>query len=643
MCGIAGIFSPGGKPVRPAEIRAMCDAMVHRGPDDAGYHVQGRIGLGMRRLSIIDLATGHQPVRNEDGSIWTVLNGEIYNYRELRADLESRGHRFYTSTDTEVIVHLYEEFGAECVSRLRGMFALAVWDSRRQSLFIARDRLGIKPLYYTEVNGRLLFASELKCLLELPEVQRDLNWGSVNYLFTTLCTPNSESIIAGVHKLPPGHSLTLRADGTRKLVRYWEVNFEPDHSHGEEYFAERLRQILEESVDMHLVSDVPVGAFLSGGLDSSSVVAIMARRSDRPIKTFSIGFEEQGFNETDAARRVAEQFGTEHTELILKPDVEAMVEDIAWHLDEPFGDSSAIPTYMVSKLAAEQVKVVLSGDGGDELFAGYDKYRVEQRERRYEYAPAPLRKLLGLIGDSMPEGAKGRNFLRHIALSGAERYLDASTLFKSDQKRRLFRPEFARLLAGHDPWREASAYLDRPDGDWLSALQHWDLKSYLPLDILTKVDRMSMAHSLEARVPLLDHKLVEFAATIPPQFRLRNGERKSIFKRAMRGILPDEIIDRRKQGFAVPLGHWFRGRLGGFARELLLPADGPRQQLFDRGYIAELLAMHERGRDLNLQLWTLISFELWCRRFLDAPRVEPELRFPPIPLGAGPLAGSLGA
>jgi asparagine synthase (glutamine-hydrolysing) len=605
--------------------------------------VKDRIGLGMRRLSIIDLNTGHQPVRNEDGTIWTVLNGEIYNYRELRADLKSRGHRFYTSTDTEVVVHLYEEFGTECVSRLRGMFGLAVWDARRQSLFIARDRLGIKPLYYTEAEDRFLFASELKCLLELPEVDRELNWGSVNHLFTTLCTPNTESIIAGVHKLPPGHSLTLRADGTRKLVRYWEVNFEPDHSKSEEWFAEHLRQNLEESVDMHLVSDVPVGAFLSGGLDSSSVVAIMARKSDRPVKTFSIGFEEQGFNETGAARRVAEQFGTEHTELILKPDVEAMVEDIAWHLDEPFGDSSAIPTYMVSKLAAEQVKVVLSGDGGDELFAGYDKYRVEQRERRYEYAPAPLRKLLGLIGNSMPEGAKGRNFLRHVALSGAERYLDASTLFKADQKRRLFRPEFARLLAEHDPWREASVYLDRPDGDWLSALQHWDLKNYLPLDILTKVDRMSMAHSLEARVPLLDHKLVEFAATIPPEFRLRNGEGKSIFKRAMRGILPDEIIDRRKQGFAVPLGHWFRGRLGGFARELLLPSNGRRGQLFDRGYIAELLSMHERGRDLNLQLWTLISFELWCRRFLDTPRTGLELTRPPIPVGTGSLAGPLGA
>jgi len=635
MCGIAGIFSTGERRVYPAEVKAMCDAIVHRGPDDAGYYVKGRVGLGMRRLSIIDLATGHQPVRNEDGSVWVVMNGEIYNYRELRSDLEQRGHRFYTSTDTEVLVHLYEEFGGECVNRLRGMFAFAIWDERRQALFVARDRLGIKPLYYAEVDGRLLFASELKSILELPEVERRLNWASVNHLFTSLSTPNTESIIAGVHKLPPGHSLTLRADGSRKLVRYWEVNFQPDYSRSEEYFADHLRQLLEESVDLHLVSDVPLGAFLSGGLDSSSVVAFMARRSDRPVKTFSIGFQEQGFDETSAARTVAEQFGTEHTELVLKPDVEALVQDIVWHLDEPFGDSSAIPTYMVSKLAAEQVKVVLSGDGGDELFAGYDRYLVEQRERRYEYAPAPLRRMLGFIGSSMPEGAKGRNFLRHLALSGSHRYLDASTLFKADQRRRLFRPETAALIGSHDPWREAHAFLKRLDGDWLSTLQHWDIQNYLPLDILTKVDRMSMAHSLEARVPLLDHKLVEFAATIPPEFRLRKGETKSIFKRAMRGILPDEIIDRPKHGFAVPLGSWFRGRLGSFARDLLLPTGGARQEIFDRGYVAQLLEMHDRGRDLNLQLWTLISFELWCRRFLDAPPARQDLDMPlPMPHAA---------
>ena len=639
MCGIAGIFSVSGRPVLTGEVKVMCDAIRHRGPDDDGYLVLGRVGLGMRRLSIIDLATGHQPIRNEDGTVWVVMNGEIYNYRQLRADLERRGHRFYTTTDTEVVVHLYEEFGGECVHRLRGMFGLAVWDERRQSLFLARDRLGIKPLYYAEADGRLLFASELKSILALPEVERELNWSSVNHLFTSLSTPSTESIVAGVHKLPPGHSLTLRADGTRKLVRYWEVEFRPDHGKSEEDFVEQLRGMLEESVDMHLISDVPLGAFLSGGLDSSAVVAFMARRSDRPVKTFSIGFRERAFDESSAARVVAEQFGTEHTELILQPDVESLTDDIVWYLDEPFGDSSAIPTYMVSKLAADQVKVVLSGDGGDELFAGYDRYLVEQKERRYEYAPAPLRRVLGLIGDSMPEGAKGRNFLRHVALSGSARYLDSCTLFKADQKRRLFRPEVVRRIGSHDPWREAHAFLKRLDGDWLSTLQHWDLQNYLPLDILTKVDRMSMAHSLEARVPLLDHKLVEFAATIPPQFRLRDGETKSIFKRAMRGILPDGIIDRPKHGFAVPLGAWFRGRLGNFARELLLPMGSPRQEVFDHGYVAQLLDMHERGRDFNLQLWTLISFELWCRRFLDAPRVRPDMQLPmPIPAPAS-IAG----
>ena len=641
MCGIAGIFSRATRGVQPPEIQAMCDAMTHRGPDDAGYYFRGCVGLGMRRLSIIDLKTGHQPVQNEDGSLRVVLNGEIYNYRELREDLERRGHRFYTATDTETVVHLYEEYGEDCVTRLRGMFAFALWDERKMTLFLARDRLGIKPLYYTESGGRLLFASELKALLQHPEVRRELNWSSVNHLFTSLSTPGSESIIAGVHKLPPGHTLLLHADGRRRLARYWDVHFEPDYAHGEEYFTERLRELMEESVELHLISDVPLGAFLSGGLDSSSVVAFMAHRSERPVKTFSIGFNEPRYDETSAARRVAQQFGTEHTELILKPCVDEIIEDIVWHLDEPFGDSSAIPTYMVSRLAADEVKVVLSGDGGDELFAGYDKYRVESRERLYEYAPAPLRRMLGLIGAALPEGAKGRNFLRHLALSGPERYLDASTLFKLDQKRRLFKPDPSALMAAHDPWIDARAFLENAGADWLSAVQHWDLKSYLPLDILTKVDRMSMAHSLEARVPLLDHVLVEFAATIPPEYRLHDGESKRIFKRAMRGILPDEIIDKPKQGFAVPLGAWFRGRLSSFVRDLLLSETCRNRGVFDCRYIEQLLVIHEGGRDLGLQLWTLISFELWCRTFLDVPPVRQQLREPAaISAAVGATAGA---
>jgi asparagine synthase (glutamine-hydrolysing) len=629
MCGIAGIASSNGRPVALEELQSMCAVMAHRGPDDEGFYLGRGVGLGMRRLSIIDLKTGRQPVRNEDGSVWVVLNGEIYNFRELRRDLERRGHSFYTASDTETIVHLYEEYGADCVKRLRGMFAFALWDDRSRTLLLARDRLGIKPLYYAEFGGRFAFASELKALLQLPEADRTLNWAAVGHLFTYLTTPALESIVAGVRKLEPGHLLTVSPDHGPRIARYWDVRFEPDYGRTEAYFAERLRELLEESVKIRLVSDVPVGAFLSGGIDSSAVVATMARLSPNPVKTFSIGFPETEYNEAPRARRVADAFGTDHRELILDPDVLECVEDIAWFLDEPFGDSSAIPTYMVSKLAAEEVTVVLSGDGGDELFAGYDKYRVEERERRYRFIPALARRALGGVGGKMPEGMRGRNLLRHISLSGWERYLDASTLFRRDEQEKLFQTEVFELLARNEPWRDKLECLAKTKGDWLSALQYLDLKSYLPLDILTKVDRMSMAHSIEARVPLLDHKLVEFAATIPPNLKLRNGTAKDIFKRAMRGILPDEVLGRRKQGFAIPLGRWFRGRLAGFVRETLLSDTARSRNIFNAGYIERLVSLHENGRNLDLQLWTLLSFELWCRTFLDGRRrvaAENELR-----------------
>ncbi len=617
MCGIAGIVRAGGRPVSPDELRAMCAAIVHRGPDDEGFYVDADAGLGMRRLSIIDLETGRQPVRNEDGSVWVVLNGEIYNYRELRRDLENRGHAFYTGTDTETIVHLYEEYGTDCVDKLRGMFAFALWDARRKTLFLARDRLGIKPLYYVEVDGRFAFASELKALLRLPEVERRLNWRAVNHLMASLSTPGSESIVAGVRKLEPGHTLTLSPGGGPRRRRYWDVRFEPEHGRSEKYFTERLRELLDESVRLHLVSDVPLGAFLSGGIDSSSVVAAMARLNGRPVKTFSVGFHEQDHDETRYARCVARRFGTDHRELILEPDITGLVEDLAWHLDEPFGDPSAIPTYMVSKLAAEEVTVVLSGDGGDELFAGYDKYVVESKERRYQRVAAPLRILLRYVAAAMPEGATGRNFLRHFSLAGGERYLDALTFFRPDEQRKLFQPWIMEQIRHDDVWRTAVAVLAKAKGHWLSAIQYFDLQGYLPLDILTKVDRMSMAHSIETRVPLLDHKLVEFAAGIPPELKLRHGTTKYIFKQAMRGILPDEVIDRPKQGFAVPLGRWFRGQLGDFLRDHLLSERCRRRGIFDTAYVERLIALHGAGRPLDLQLWTLLSFELWCRAFLD--------------------------
>jgi asparagine synthase (glutamine-hydrolysing) len=571
----------------------------------------------MRRLSIIDLDGGHQPVHNEDRSVWVVFNGEIYNFKGLRTILERQGHRFYTQTDTEVIVHLYEQYGEACVEKLRGMFAFAVWDERRKTLLLARDRLGIKPLFYTVVDGRLAFGSELKAVLQLPEIKRDLNSASVSHLFSAMCTPSSESIIAGVHKLRPGHLLTATARHGVRECQYWDVVFDPDYGKNEEFFIERLRDLLEESVRLRLIADVPLGAFLSGGIDSSSVVATMARISSEPVKTFSIGFSDQDFNELNYARRVSQQFGTDHHELIVEPNVLGLIDDIAWYLDEPFGDSSAIPTYIVSKLASEHVTVVLSGDGGDELFAGYDRYLVEQRERKLEQIPRPVRKIAGIAGHLMREGMKGRNFLRHLAFEGSGRYFDANILFRESEKACLFETDAYNQICREDPRNAWRRFLERPDMHWLSSLQYMDLKSYLPNDILTKVDRMSMAHSIEARVPLLDHKLVEFAATIPPELKLRGKTTKYILKKAMEGILPREILHRPKRGFAIPLTRWFRGRLKSFVRDLLLSRRSLERGLFRKSYIEGLIDMNQRGRALDLQLWTLITFELWCRRFID--------------------------
>jgi len=598
----------------------MCGAMAHRGPDDEGIYLGTGVAIGMRRLSIIDLDQGHQPVSNEDGSVWIVFNGEIYNYRELRRDLEHRGHTFRTASDTETIVHLYEDYGPRCVEHLRGMFAFAIWDTRTRQVLLARDRLGIKPLYYAERDGELLFASELKPILRVDGVGRPLSWEAVGHLFTFLATPPAQSIVEGIRKLEPARVAVAGPGRPLAIERYWDVAFEPNDTATEAELVERLRDLLIEAVTLHQVSDVPVGAFLSGGIDSSAIVAMMAAPAAGRFKTFSIGFAEAGFDELAHARAVAAQFGTDHYDLVLRPDVVQIVDDLTWYLDEPFGDTSAIPTYMVSQLASEHVKVVLSGDGGDEVFAGYDKYVVEGRERAYDRLPGPIKTLAGAAGSLMPHGMRGRRFLRHLALEGPNRYLDASTLFHADEMPSLFRREAFEQMARHDPWTAGDevAVFSRHGGDWLSAIQHRDLHHYLPLDILTKVDRMTMAHSIEARPPLLDHRLVEFAATIPSRFRLRDGTTKYLFKQAMRGVLPDSIIDRRKQGFAVPLSRWFRGELSGFARDLLLSDTCRQRGIFNVGYLERMLQLNAQGRDLDLQLWTALSFEMWCRRFLDS-------------------------
>ncbi len=635
MCGIAGIFSFADAPIEEDELKRMCAAMAHRGPDDEGFYFGARAALGMRRLSIIDLATGHQPVRNEDGTVWVVFNGEIYNFRELRRDLEARGHVFYTSTDTEVIAHLYEEYGEHCVEPMRGMFTFAVWDARRETLLLGRDRLGVKPLYYAESAGRLLFASELKCIIELPEIERRLDARALSALLTSQYTPPEQSILEGVKKLAPGHVL-LAAPGRKPVVRrYWDVRFEPDYGRTEAYFVERLRELLTESVRLRLVSDVPLGAFLSGGIDSSSVVATMAGLLDSPVKTFSIGFKENRYNELEHARAVARRFGTEHHELILEPDALSVVEKIVWHLDEPLGDSSCIPTYMVSKLASEHVKVVLSGDGGDEIFAGYEKYVDLANDRRI-YVPWPMRQALRIAARLMPIGTTVRNFIYHYSLVRAERCLDWLMLLPEDDKNSLLHPDIRETLGHFNPLAWEREALRRAGSDWLSGAQYLDIHRYLPLDILTKVDRMSMAHSIEAREPLLDHKLVEFAATIPAELKLRQRTTKYIFKQAMRGILPDSIIDRPKQGFGVPLEHWFRGRLSSFVRDVLLSTRSRQRGIFNPAYIEKLLKIHESGRRRDTELWLLISFELWCRTFLDrsAAKASPARTQEPIRITA---------
>jgi asparagine synthase (glutamine-hydrolysing) len=629
VCGIAGIVSQKHQAVNVEELRAMCAALVARGPDDEGTFVKDGAGLAMRRLSIIDLATGHQPVSNEDGSIWVVLNGEIYNYRQLRSELERRGHRFATATDTEVIVHLYEEHGADCVQALRGMFAFAIWDGPRRRLMLARDRIGIKPLYYGTVAGRFMFASELKALLQLPDVDRRINWNALPHLLAYGTTPPGESIVEGIHKLEPGHRLRLDPKREPVIERYWELQFQPDGRRSEADTVEELRAKLNESIRYHMVSDVPVGAFLSGGIDSSSVVASMAAMTATRIKTCSIGFREQEFNELPYARLVAERFGTDHHELVLEPDVVELLDHLAWDLDEPFGDSSAIPTFMVSRLAGQHVKVVLSGDGGDELFGGYDKYVVEGRDRMARFLPGSLRALLARTSHALPEDARGKQFLEYLSKPEGERYLYATTLFRPDHQQRLLTSWAREQIGDARPERINLERLRGHDGHWLSILQDLDFRHYLPLDILTKVDRMSMAHSLEARVPLLDHPFVEFAATIPADWKLHRGKTKHIFVKALRGLLPDEILDRSKKGFGVPLNRWFRGPLRPLVKELLLSDTFRKRGIFDAAYVKRLIERQEQGRPLDLHLWTLMSFELWCRTFLDrrsAPVTKPARR-----------------
>ncbi len=614
-----------------AVISRMCRTIAHRGPDDEGIHVAGRVGLGMRRLSIIDLPTGRQPIHNEERSVWIVFNGEIYNFPELRARLEARGHRFYTNSDTEVIVHLYEDHGSDCVHHLRGMFAFALWDEDRQTLLLARDRFGKKPLHYALHEGRLFFGSEIKALMAAEPTLADLDPEGLLNFFYFGYIPDPLTAFRRIQKLPPGHLLEF-ADGRIQLRRYWNL---PDYGvhepKSEEECLEELEHRLAEAVRIRLVSDVPLGALLSGGVDSSTVVALMARASSKRVKTFSIGFASQDFNEAHHARTVARQFDTEHHELVIEPDIESTVDHITRVMEEPFGDSSAVPTYHVCRMAREHVTVALAGDGGDELFAGYDRYWSQLRRRHLPGLPPAIGSWYRHhVHPYVPTAWPGRRFLFNVSLQARDRYLDEISLLPvCVREPSLFTADFvARAKTQISPYDRLRGYLEeRPESDPLSEMLYLDARTYLPGDILTKVDRMSMATSLEVRAPLLDHCFAEWAAQLSPRWKIRFGESKYIFKKLAEKLgVPRSVLYRRKQGFSMPLVHWFRKEPQPGLLDILLEPRTLQRGYFNGPALRRRLTEHRRGiRDRSWEIWHLLIFELWHRNFLEpATQARPE-------------------
>jgi asparagine synthase (glutamine-hydrolysing) len=614
----------------------MCDVIRYRGPDDEGLFVDEGVALGMRRLSIIDLSTGHQPIHNEDHTVWVVFNGEIYNFRELRAKLEAAGHRFYTATDTEVIVHAYEEWGTDAIGRFDGMFGLAIWDRRTNSLLLARDRIGIKPLHYADVNGRLYFGSEIKSLLCAPDLPRDIDLAALDHYLSFLYTPPEGSMFRHVRKLPPGHLLKW-CDGRIEVERYWQVPVGESFNGSDEDAVNGLRDVLAEAVRSHLVSDVPLGAFLSGGIDSSLVVGMMSQVSGARVKTFSIGFDEPRYDELEHARRVADHFGTDHHEFVVKPDAVGILDRLIAHFDEPFADSSAIPTWYVSEMARRHVTVVLSGDGGDELFGGYDRYLPHPRVAAFDrFSPRGARWLAAAAATTLPHGAKGKNFLRHVGRDDRGRYLDSIRFFSADEKPALLAPAIRAALTGSDPEAAAARRFERFGSlPWPGQMMRFDAETYLPEDVLTKVDRMSMAHSIESRVPLLDNNVIAFAASLPDAMKIRAGRRKHVLKEVAASLLPPEILNRPKQGFGVPLDVWFRGNLRELFADTLLSPASLQRGYFQQSFVRRLVDEHvTKKRDHTLRLWQLVVFERWNRCYMDAGRRPGSLPSQPLPVAA---------
>lgn len=608
MCGIVGLI---GSPYSESELqrilKTMCDRIVHRGPDGEGRLVEPDVALGMRRLSIIDVAGGAQPIGSEDGQVQVVFNGEIYNHRLLRAELEKAGHSFRTRADTEVIVHGYEEWGDAVLTRLRGMFAIALWDRGRRRVLLARDRLGIKPLYLWQHEGSVAFASELKALEFLPGFPTVIDPLSVIQYLAFGYVPEPLTIWAGVEKLPPGHYLEWTRDGGARISQWWSPVVSVNEGLTEEDAVREVRRLLEDAVACHLESDVPLGAFLSGGIDSSAVVAQMQRLMDRPVETFTIGFTEDDFNEAPHAARVARAIGTIHTERVLDPNIDELADELVLAFDEPFADSSALPTWLVSRLARERVTVALSGDGGDELFAGYTRYG-EVLDRGD--APLPLRRLAGLVGRALPPGAPGRNYLLNRARTTEGRFASTVALPLLTEEGGTVQQG---LLTGDARVERLLDELFAKTGgrDFGARMALVDVMSYLPGDILTKVDRMSMRVSLEARVPLLDHHFAEFALSLPHALKRRQGVTKWVFRRAIEGLVPPSVLTKRKQGFGVPIVHWLRGPLRHRLAALADPGS-PIYRYCDRAATGRILDEHRRGRrNHSDQIWRLLVLHIW--------------------------------
>lgn len=626
MCGIAGIFDIKGlqEPDRVV-LGAMNQSQFHRGPDEGGVHIEPGVGLAHRRLSIIDLASGQQPMYSDDGKLCVVYNGEIYNFRELAQELSAFGHVFKTSCDTEVILYAWRQWGTACVTRFRGMFAFALYDQDQQSVFLARDRFGIKPLFYAQLpNQQVIFGSELKVLKAHPELPRELDPRAIEDYFALGYIPEPKTIYRNVHKLRPGHTMLLqRGQPMPEQQQYWDIPFKPVAVGSEQQLRDEVLERVREAVRVRLVADVPLGAFLSGGVDSSAVVAMMAQLQDEPVNTCAIGFAVKQFNETEYAARVAARYHTNHVEHQVDSNDFDLLDELAALYDEPYADSSAIPTYRVCQLARQKVKVALSGDGGDEMFAGYRRYRWHMNEERLRTAlPLSIRRpifsILGRVypkADWAPRVFRAKTTFQALARDSVQAYLHSVSICSAEQRSAMFSPALKQELQNYSVESVFAEHAANcPTADPLSLIQYLDMKTYLPGDILTKVDRASMAHSLEVRVPLLDHPLAEWASGLPSDVKLRSGEGKYILKKAFEPLLPNDILYRPKMGFGVPLANWFRGPLKDRLRKDLLDGGLAQTGLFNQQYLARLIDEHQSGiRDHSAPLWSLLMFQAAVR------------------------------